>query len=539
MAPTLSLIQLPPQYPFHCFLSVDSTLSKFNVALLAKQFWRLAQSPNSLWARVMKSIYFHNGDVWDATVPRCCSWSWKSLLIGRDFLKRHRSWIIGNGRSVRIEGDRWVKDGQRIFTGNVATADLRESEIINQESKCWDVRKINNFFPPVIARDILAVPIDAYSMNDRYIWPHTKDGNYSVKTGYFALTCESTATIPSSSSDHSVDKPLWNIVWSAKVSPKIRTFIWRLCNNALASASNLHRRNIIQDNKCCICGAHEETVVHIFRDCSWVRAYWFGSIFQWVLDGNPEIHMKDWVFSRIDVLKHAKGDFAEKISCFFYHLWTVWVCRNKFLFERKKVDPVMALESANFLFNEFWSINVGVTSVEPTEPSLSNTSCRWCPPPDGSLKFNVDAALDVNNCMAAVGVIVRDSSGAMLTGITRRFHCDSVDRAEAEAMLEAVRFATTLGVRKPLFEGDNLAVVNACNGQASPWQADVVVTIIRELINDFDSVEFNWVPRSCNAVADWVARAALKLTLTSIWSWIPPVDLRALILQDRLVFRAT
>lgn len=60
----------------------------FNVALLAKQFWRLIQSPNSLWARVIKGLYFPNKSWTEAVKGPKPSWIWSSLFEGRKLIQQ-------------------------------------------------------------------------------------------------------------------------------------------------------------------------------------------------------------------------------------------------------------------------------------------------------------------------------------------------------------------------------------------------------------------------------------------------------------------
>ena len=74
-------------------------LELFNLALLAKQAWRILQSPNSLSARILKSVYFSNNCILDADLGSHPSQIWRAIIEGRDLLKQGLIRRIGNGEN--------------------------------------------------------------------------------------------------------------------------------------------------------------------------------------------------------------------------------------------------------------------------------------------------------------------------------------------------------------------------------------------------------------------------------------------------------
>lgn len=66
-------------------------LRAYNLALLAKTFWRMMQEPNALWAQVLKSSYFPSSSPMEARKGASPSWIWSSILEGRDLLKKRMS----------------------------------------------------------------------------------------------------------------------------------------------------------------------------------------------------------------------------------------------------------------------------------------------------------------------------------------------------------------------------------------------------------------------------------------------------------------
>ncbi|GKV02210.1 hypothetical protein SLEP1_g14669 [Rubroshorea leprosula] len=83
-------------------------LECFDLALLARQAWRLINHPNALWAQVLKAIHFPDVDFVNAQEGSNPSWAWKSLLKGRNLLQHGLGWNIGSGESVNVWSDAWV-----------------------------------------------------------------------------------------------------------------------------------------------------------------------------------------------------------------------------------------------------------------------------------------------------------------------------------------------------------------------------------------------------------------------------------------------
>jgi hypothetical protein len=72
-------------------------LHSFNLAMLAKQCWRLISNPESLCAQVLRAKYYPHGNLLMAGPKSNSSFTWQSIIAGLQTFKRGHIWRIGSG----------------------------------------------------------------------------------------------------------------------------------------------------------------------------------------------------------------------------------------------------------------------------------------------------------------------------------------------------------------------------------------------------------------------------------------------------------
>lgn len=80
-------------------------LQLFNQALLAKQAWWLLVYPDSLCAKLMKTKYYHHGDILDTVFPQSTPVNCQGIMHGLEPLKKGVTWIVFDGNSINIWRD--------------------------------------------------------------------------------------------------------------------------------------------------------------------------------------------------------------------------------------------------------------------------------------------------------------------------------------------------------------------------------------------------------------------------------------------------
>ncbi|CAN0840801.1 LINE-1 retrotransposable element ORF2 protein [Linum grandiflorum] len=146
----------------------------FNFALLAKQGWRLITSPDALWARVLKSIYFPKGDFLSASKSSRPSWIWAGLCQTQGLLKSGVIRIIGDGSDSWISKHPWVPTLPGFRLWNIANDQRRVADWILHDPPRWNVDAIAEECDEYHTSEICRVPVGPQGLSDDWAWKTTK-----------------------------------------------------------------------------------------------------------------------------------------------------------------------------------------------------------------------------------------------------------------------------------------------------------------------------------------------------------------------------
>jgi hypothetical protein len=133
----------------------------------------------------------------------------------------------------------------------------------------WDEAVLSScFLPHDIAKVRKITLLDR--AEDMIAWYYEKTGLFTVQSAYkLAVELEQGDVGQEGCSARPYgSRPLYKGIWTTKVSPKVRVFVWRLAHDGLATHANRKKRSLAKHATCQICGAEDETAYHAVVQCS-------------------------------------------------------------------------------------------------------------------------------------------------------------------------------------------------------------------------------------------------------------------------------
>nr|KYP45089.1 Putative ribonuclease H protein At1g65750 family [Cajanus cajan] len=337
-------------------------------------------------------------------------------------------WRIGNGRSLKVWHDPWLRNP----TNSYVTTPILEghenlivAELIDMNEGKWNQDLLSTLFGTEDVRDICSIPLLNLHEHDTPSWKLSRKGSYYVKSAYYyvmeSLISNTHLHVPGN----------WKQIWSLKVLNTMKIFLWRIARRCLPSRMNLQQRGIPRTSLCAHCSLNQENEWHIFFGCQTAESIWmtFGlwpSTNAYIDNGED---FKDTIFSLISNLHH---DIACKVIII---LWSIWRNRNDKVWSDTTTPPGIAVHKAMQRYSEWQFAKVKDKSTSQQQPHVNT----WTKPLPGLLKCNVDAAVFKEENIMGFGLCIRNADGSFIKAKSGWQHgFINFQEAEALTLLEAL-----------------------------------------------------------------------------------------------------
>ncbi|KAL4362824.1 hypothetical protein GQ457_04G010070 [Hibiscus cannabinus] len=382
-------------------------------------------------------------------------------------------------------------NGFPCFSPLAPRANLTFNDLL-QNDRQWDVNRLSNLLLPKAVPFVIGIPPPNLAICDAFAWTSTSSGIFSVASAYAHLLEPAWDVID----------PKWSWIWSLAVTPRIRMFIWLILKRRLMKNEERARRGLSSDASCPCCGCVSESIAHILRDCPSTRALWCSIIppdhHALFFSSSPE----PWVVSNIRS-KLIFSDGSTPWACFFPTLlWQLWKRRNDFIF----TDVCLPLE-AIYNLSFAWAKHLAGSTDMVRVPATSLVSqLQWTPPATGWVCLNADASLSLTSGIGTVGGVIRNSAGIWICGYRKCVGFVSILQAELWSMLLGLQVARSFGFDRLIVQSDSSHAIKLLTDPLQQGQRMPLVCAIESLCQDGSQVEFRWIPRELNMVADCLSK---------------------------------
>nr|ABN08838.1 Thioredoxin-like fold [Medicago truncatula] len=187
-------------------------------------------------------------------------------------------------------------------------------------------------------------------------WKFEKDGAYSVKSAYKDILNHDVSVV-----QHRVSGN-WNCVWSLKLPPKVKNFLWRACRNCLPTRICLQVKGVQCTDRCARIGLWSPLMA--------------------TFDTNASFPTN--VFA---ILQHL--DQHQK-QVFDVTLWSIWKHRNNKVWNNVTETSQAICDRASSLLSSWRNAQIILHPIP--QHSITLNDLKWVKPSPDRFKCNVDAS---------------------------------------------------------------------------------------------------------------------------------------------------
>ena len=154
------------------------------------------------------------------------------------------------------------------------------------------------------------------------------------------------------------EKKLGIKFYSIKTSTNDKKLLWlqfRILHFILTTNRSVSKYKVGQNSKCSFCGAHSETIIHLFWDCTFVQSFWSGiaSTFN-----KKCVHSYNFKFTK-NLIIFGKCEFikTDKICDFIILIAKLYIYRCKVQNQPPRVKSFMSELYHRYIVEKFINKN--------------------------------------------------------------------------------------------------------------------------------------------------------------------------------------